>query len=472
MRSIAVILPYAVSIRDFVHTGVFSGLLRIPDVRMDLYTQNPDLPEFGSLRSERVALREIGPYAERPLERLLRKYYPILFHDIFVYIQQNVDRSPARKLMAKAVALGRRMLGTRLALRLYGWLLLGLSSRPSQPIFAGSPDLVIGTRSLVNSLDFPFMVEAARRRLPLLTIASSWDNFTTKGFFPFAVAKTVVWNRKMAEELVEIFEVPRERIVVAGYPRAALIGDAGGVEDARAYLERLGLGQYRRFVLHTASYAELTRLRPGQPPQEYRLVREVAEALLPTLPEDTCIIVRLHPFSEAEDEALFEGLPRLHVFVPGRKDRYVERVMSKDDEIHLACQLKFSECIVSMASTITIDALAVGRPVINLCFDPSGPVDPAGSIPRFYRYNHFRDLLACVRPPLATSVDDVVEFVAQCMAGEQTPQADLAAFERYYVPRDSLDYARVVRETVEELLAAGTAALEAARTDPDRVARR
>jgi hypothetical protein len=161
MRSIAVILPYAVSIRDFVHTGVFSGLLRIPDVRMDLYTQNPDLPEFGSLRSERVALREIGPYAERPLERLLRKYYPILFHDIFVYIQQNVDRSPARKLMAKAVALGRRMLGTRLALRLYGWLLLGLSSRPSQPIFAGSPNLVIGTRSLVNSLDFPFMVEAA-----------------------------------------------------------------------------------------------------------------------------------------------------------------------------------------------------------------------------------------------------------------------------------------------------------------------
>jgi hypothetical protein len=458
MRLVAVILPYAVSIRDLVHTGVLSELLRVPGLHIHIYTQNAALPEFDAIRSKRVTLMEILPHAEGRLERLLKKLYPILFYDVFVYIQQNVDQSWRRRLVARLLVLWRRLLGTRRALRFYGWLLRRVSTRRDEHLIAGTPDLVISTRSLVNSLDYPLILEAAERGLPQLALASSWDNFTTKGFFPFPVERTVVWNRQMARELAEIFEVDPERIVRAGYPRLKLLRDTGAFDNAGAYLLSLGLGQYRRFVLHTASYAELTRTRPGMAPEEYRMIRDVAVALVDTLPADTCILVRLHPYSQAEDEGIFSGLERVHVFVPGRQDCYVERVMSEADEVHLAAQLSFSECIVSMASTITIDALALGRPIINVRFDPAGPEGSTGIIRRFYGYNHFRDLVAQVQPPIANDVRDVIAFVRRCMAGDREPGADLAAFERFYVPHDSDAYPEVVRRTVQGLLDASVGA--------------
>lgn len=453
MRLIAVILPYAVSIRDFVHTGVLSELLAIPDVAIHIYTQNVALPEFDAIRSERVTLMEILPHRERRFETILKKLYPILFYDTFVHVQHSIDRNWRRRLMVKMLVLGRRLLGTSRFLNFYAWLLKRLSTRSDEHLIAGRPDLVISTRSLVNSLDYALILEAAERGLPQLTAASSWDNFTTKGFFPFPVARTIVWNRQMAKELVEIFEVDPEKIVLAGYPRVKLLRDSGAIDGAESYLRTIGLGQYRRFILHTASYAELTRRHPGEAPDEYRMIRDVAEALLPTLPYDTCILVRLHPFSQSDDEAVFAGLERVHVFVPGRQDRYVERVMSVADEHHLSAQLKFSECIVSMASTITIDALTLGRPIINVRFGPRGADNgTSGLIPRFYEFNHFRDLLAQVKPPVATEISEVVDFVRRCMAGDQATGAELAAFEHHYVPRDSIAYPQIVRRTVEELL--------------------
>ena len=452
-RNLAVILPYAVSIRDFVHTGTLEQLLAIPGLRMQIYTQNPDLPEFDSIRSDRVTIIEMmEPDASR-FEQILKTIYPLLFHDTFYYIQHVLSGSLPKRLLARSLVGLRRLIGTRRCLRLYARLLLSAARRHGPDQIVGTPDLVLATRSTINSLDYGLLVEAARRGLPQLTAASSWDNFTTKGFFPFPVLRTIVWNRKMHDELVEIFDVPPDEITIAGYPRLRLLQrGAAAFDNAAAYLAEIGLPQYRRFVLYSASYAELTRVPGVAAPREYQLIREVAQRLSAELPEDTGILVRLHPFSQAQDEAYFAAVPRLHVFVPGRGDRYVERVMSVADEAHLSAQLRLSECIVSMASTMTIDALAMGRPILNVAFEPEGA--PPATICNFYNFNHFRDLVAAVGAPLARNVDDVLAFVARCMAVDRDARIDGGAFERLYVPVESTAYPHVVRRAVEDALAA------------------
>lgn len=450
MSNIAVILPYAVSIRDFVHTGTLEQLLAIPGVRMQIYTQNPDLPEFDAIRSDKVSILQMSEPGVSRIERLLKTLYPLLFYDTFYNVHQSLAASPAKRIIAQAMVGLRQLIGTRRTLRLYARLLLAVARKDSTNRIVGEPDLVIATRSTINSLDYGLLLEAARRGLRQLTAASSWDNFTTKGFFPFPVMRTVVWNRKMADELEQIFHVPADTITIAGYPRLSLIEDSGTVRDAPDYLSRIGLSNYRRFVLYSASYAELTRIPGEGVPREYQLIHAVAERLAATLPDDTCILVRLHPFSEAADEVYFADIANLRVFVPGRGDRYVERVMSIADEVHLAAQLRFAVAIVSMASTMTIDALALDRPIINVAFEPDGASE--GMICNFYRRNHFRDLIAAVRPPLARSVDDVVTFVNLCLSGDQPMTIDYDAFERLYVPRASRAYPAVVRRAVEELL--------------------
>jgi hypothetical protein len=453
VSQIAVALPYAVSIRDFVHSGALRALVTDKCLQLTIYTLNPELPELDAARSLGVQIKGMQPYDDTRIENLIKRIYPFFFADCFAYIAQSIERSTLRRLFAATCVSFRRLVGARTLLRIAGGLLTKLNRRRKLPRqLDPETELLIGTRSLINSLDYGLMAEAARVGIPIVTLAGSWDNFTTKGYFPFPVVKTVVWNQKMCEELIEFFAVPPQLIDIAGYPRAALLGNHACSVDAQAYLNELNIEGCSRFVLYSASYSELTRV-PNQPmPLEYMAIREVCETLSQQLPNDTCILIRLHPFSRHEDEACFEGLKRCFVFAPGRQDRYVERVMNEADERHLALQINQSVCIVSMASTMSIDAMCLKKPIINVAFDPLPMLLREHSIKRFYEYNHFRDLVRIVRLPLAEQVSDVIAFVHDCLAGLHRSNVDYGAFEKMYVDKTSNLYPQRVCASVKEAL--------------------
>lgn len=453
VKKIAVALPYAVSIRDFVHSGTLNQLISDPGNRLTLFTINPNLPEFDSIRSAGVMVRTLVVKEDSVFEKIAKSVYPLFFSDQFVYVSQSLQSYTARRYFSRLLVGVRCILGTERTLSLWSRLLLFLFKiKSGQNQLTESFDLLIGTRSLINSLDYGVIAEATLKGMPVLMIAGSWDNFTTKGYFPFPAIKTIVWNEKMKDELVNHFAIPPNKIDIAGYPRAALLQKHAYSLDAKTYLRGLNISGYNRFVLYSASYSELTRV-PSQPiPLEYMAIRKVCEELTKELPKDTCVLIRLHPFSRHEDESCFEGLERCYVFVPGRQDHYVERVMNEDDERHLALQINQSVCVVSMASTISIDALSLCKPIINVAFDPVPGLLYQQSIVRFYEYNHFRDLVQIAQLPLAKQVADVIEFVVDCLSRKSQSCVDYLAFKKKYVASDSNKYPERVCATVKEAL--------------------
>ncbi len=452
MKNIAVALPYAVSIRDFVNGGTFEALSAGEDFRLTIYTLNPDLPELEAVRAKGVRILPFTSYENTRLEALCKRIYPQFFSDQMAYLGLTNADSFARRAFGDALSRMRRIIGPKLTLKLVGSVLAALNARRRLPNQLTEPaDLFIGTRSLVNSVDYGLVAEANRRGIPMLTLASSWDNFTTKGYFPFPTKGTVVWNEQMRQELLTLFDVDPDRIVVAGYPRARLLQERVRDTDSDTYLQSIGIDGYKRFVLYSASYGELTRA-PGHPnPLEYQGILSICKALEPSLPPDVCVLIRLHPFSNEKDRALFAKLPRCHVFVPGRADKYVERVMGIADEEHLATQLARAEAIISLASTVSIDALCLRKAIINVDFDVVSGVPLKWSSRRFYQFNHFRDLLRTARLPLARSIEEVVQFVHDCLAGKHIGSVDIAAFERMYVPPTSAEYPQRVRQAVESM---------------------
>jgi hypothetical protein len=456
---VAVVLPYAVSIRDFVGSGLMQELADDPAIRLTIYTLNPDLPELESARAAGVDLKVLVPYADTRAERLLKSLYLYLFSDQFVYVEQGLAGRPGRKMLASALVTLRKLIGTGRFLCLYERLMLRLfRQRKLSEQIEGAPDLLIGTRSLLNSIDYGIIAEARVRRIPILTIAGSWDNFTTKGFFPFKAEKIVVWNAKMKCELEEIFAVPADHVVIAGYPRKAALARLASGSDAQTYLRSIGIEGYRRFVLYAASYSELTRVPGRTDPLEYAVMAEVSRRLEENLPPDVCLILRLHPFSDPDGASAFNNLKRSFVFVPGRKDMYVERVMGPDDETHLARQIALSECVVSLASTMTIDSLSLGKPVMNTRFDPEPGLPYLHSNVRFFAYNHFHDIARIVDLPMAEDAEAVLTFVRQVLDQTLPRFADMAAFERWYVPKESARYPQQVAALVKEILTRRSAA--------------
>ena len=452
-REIAVILPYAVSIRDFVTTGGLGLLADDPDLSITVYTLNPNLPELRDLQARGVKVLELTPYKDSRIEAALKGLYLYGFLDKFAYIEQLLTHRTLRRFVAKLIGNTRRAIGTGRFLRVFESLMLALYKRRGQTQkLHGNPTLVIGTRSLMNSIDYGLIAEARTRDIPILTLAGSWDNFTTKGFFPFKAEKIVVWNEKMASELEEIFAVARTQISIVGYPRQSVLRSFAKGSDAETYLRELGHGEFRRFVLYSASYSELTRFPGDSYPLEYQVMAQVSEYLEQILPEDVCILIRLHPFSDQDGMAAFNGLSRSFVFIPGRKDKYVERVMGQEDEVHLARQIALSECVISLASTITIDSLSLQKPVINTRFDPRPGIPFIYSNCRIFEYNHFKDLAEITRIPMAESPQGVVDFVKRAATTHLSEQVDMQAFERWYVPTHSQDYPRNVYDTVHDVL--------------------
>lgn len=453
---IAIALPYAVSIRDFLHSGSLKELAQSGQYQLTIYTLNPDLPEFDQVRQLGVAVKLFEGYQDSRTEHLVKSVYPLFFSDKFEYVRQMLTERPWRRRASAALVALRRLLGTRRCLRAWAGALLWLHRRRHLPRQLDERfGLLIGTRSLINSLDYGLIAEATERGIPVLTVAGSWDNFTTKGFFPFPTRKTVVWNRKMHAELADLFHAEPDRIAIAGYPRAEILRRHTSPTPAGDYLASIGISGYRRFVLYSASYGELTRTSRFPVPLEYVAIRTVCQELVPTLPQDTCVLIRLHPFSKEQDQACFDGLDRCHIFVPGRQDKFVERVMNESDERHLAQQIGLSAGVVSMASTVSIDTLCLERPILNIAFDPVADLSPNDSIVRFYAFNHFADLVRIARLPLARNVGEVVRFVQQCLDGTYQSPIDMRAFRDWYLTPTGSRYAVALRQIIETVVDPG-----------------
>lgn len=452
-KNIGLILPYAVSIRDFVTSGAMTLLVNSPGISITIYTLNPNLPEFEDLHELNVNFAEFQPYENSWVETALKGFYLYAFSDKLTYLQQLVKKKPLRRAVSNIAVLLKRTLGVRLFLRLFERLMLVIFCfRSTNRQLNDDFDLVIGTRSLINSIDYGLMAEARRRGIPLLTLAGSWDNFTTKGFFPFRSEQVVVWNRKMVEELKEIYSIDVSNVAVVGYPRKAALESVPKNLTVEEYLKTIGYRGYKRFILYSASYSELTLTPESKFPLEYEVINRVCKKLEAVLADDVCIIVRLHPFSDLEGAAIFDHLDRSFVFIPGRRDQYTERVMGGDDEMHLACQLKLSDCVISMASTISIDALSVGKHVVNTNFDPWPDISPEYSNTRFFEYNHFANLVDIARLPIASSVEEVIDFVFNKVPIPLDKQVDMSSFNQWYVPPNSNQYPENVNSVIRNTL--------------------
>lgn len=435
MYKLGIILPYAVSIRDLVSTGTLKLLCANRNIKIVIYTLNPAIPEFDSLREQGAIIRGFSSSSNSKIENIFKGLYRLFFINDLYIVRSEVSHPLLLKIISRLIYLVKNVIGTLQVINLTFFLLQRLYKiRSPKKQLDSDLDLLIGTRSLLYSIDYDLMMEASIRKIPMVLIASSWDNFTTKGFFPFNVSKIMVWNQKMKDELTSIFAIDSNQIEIVGYPRLEILKKVDNNDlSPEQYLMQIGLSTFKNFILFSASYSVLTKVPEYEVPLEYMNIISISKKLSSILPDNVAIIIRLHPFSSESDKDFFKNLKNSFVFVPGRQDDYVERVMDFNDESHLTNQISKSLCVISMASTISIDALCLSKPIINICFDPIDDISESYSIKRFYQFDHFSSLVELVKLPLARNESEILEYVSSIMKDNHI-SVDYNIFRSMYVP--------------------------------------
>ena len=87
----------------------------------------------------------------------------------------------------------------------------------------------------------PFLLAARRLGLPQVGYVASWDHTVGKGVISPHVDRYVVQNDVMRDDLVRYHGIPRERVVVTGWPQTDVYHRRRPREDYDALVRGYGL---------------------------------------------------------------------------------------------------------------------------------------------------------------------------------------------------------------------------------------
>lgn len=371
MKTLFLFLRQGISNRNLLRTDFFKTLTAQPEVRVVILSPVGDDSEFHrefeapNVFVEKWPRTKVG-FWERRLKNLKD----------YVWVSRGLTQAIRVKRLAqlgRAGLLWRDFVG-RLAWQIgvteqqiNEWELLMYRSKAEVARLYDRyrPDLVIFTRPFGTNMHA--MKEAKRRGVPVLCLVESWDNFISKGPLSVVPDRMAVWNEGMRREAEELHGFPSGRVDVVGVPQFDLYADTTKLMGRREFFEAHGLDPARKLLIYGAS-------TEGFIPDEPRVVerlREIIEAGHLGVPAQ--LLIRIHPISSPglreEYFRRFSGRPNVVVQKPGRPSQLHDGWdPTWSDMLMMASTIYWSDLVVNVASTLTIDAVALDRPVVCIAF--------------------------------------------------------------------------------------------------------
>lgn len=419
MPTILLAIPFGQTVRDVLYSDTWRTLRRTPDLRLVIATQAANDPRFiKTFAAPNVHIEPLHPYTPSRFERTLRSFHLATLRKksstIAMYSQDTSYDGGLRRLTPLADA-AQSVLGDAKLNSLLSWASLNLTpTRQYADLFDKyQPDLVVVTRVLGSSPDFPILKQAAQRQIPVLALVSSWDNFTSKGFFPFGVNWLVVWNEVMRDEAIEMFGFPADRIFLSGIPRFDPYFRGQGFRSRETFFAELGLDPHKPLITFATATRHLLVSPHDATSPEPEIVAYLAEAIAANaFGREAQLLVRLHPLADLAAYAPLAAYPCVTLQVPGQQQgAFVDRTFSRADDRELAETMCYSDVVVNIASTTTIDAAVFDTPVVGIGFDMRGERPFLHSPRRFYAYEHYRKLAETGGFRVAWAKEDLISHI-------------------------------------------------------------
>lgn len=219
----------------------------------------------------------------------------------------------------------------------------------------------------------------------------SWDNLSSKGRLPVPASHYVVWSQSMKDELLEIYpDISSEQISITGTPQFDFYFDESFFETRDRFCRRFSFQPDRPVLV----YAGVT---PTLMPEEPRIVRRLAEMVfngqISGYPQ---LLLRLHPKDSGERWMdLVKDFPQMAFVCPGQRNQgQLQKWIPKQEDMSLLVNtIRHGDVHLNVASTMTLDAAILNRPIVNIGFD----LGPSRSKPwglSIYECTHFRPVIA------------------------------------------------------------------------------
>jgi hypothetical protein len=297
------------------------------------------------------------------------------------------------------------------------------------------PDVVV-VPSLGYFLADAYLIREARRRaVRTVGVMTNWDHTTSKGTSAATPDVGIVWGERSAEEARVHHDMAAEPVEIVGpahydhYYRPETFLDRG------EFLRSLKLDPGRKTVLLAAMSP---RPYPWNAPVLEILAKAAAEG---TLGAPAQILFRLHPNHlalrnenaerwRAEMGAIDDIVAHYGTVVvqsPLWSDASDSFALEKDDAVNLANSILHSDVVVTVFSTLNLEAAILDRPLVNCAIyghdRELGPEDRS-----ILTITHLRSIFDCRNSRIAVTSQELVESVAAYIADPSKDRAERQHF--------------------------------------------
>lgn len=294
------------------------------------------------------------------------------------------------------------------------------------------PEAVVLGSAGIKPQEAPAARAAWRRRLPLYGVVPSWDNLSAKGPLPVPCDRLAVWCESMQLEAAELFGYRPDQVDVTGPPNFDPHFRRLTVDDRRRFFESLGFDPAKRLITYTGVPHENCPFGADLVALLARMVRERSFA------QPAQLLVRLHPQDRFENYAALDALPDVKIERPGRywgqasgQSALLRYYPTAEEVRRLTETLAFSDCLVNVASTITLEACALDRPTVNIAFN-LGSQGQFLKLSRYFETTHFRPLVTSGATRVAHSPGELREAIDASFAQpHERSHARRALYRRY-----------------------------------------
>lgn len=436
---------------NFLRGAFLPLLMRSPEVRLVLVVppekEEAYQKEFGN---ERIKVRPFNPLPLRGLEKIIAYFARNSVRTGMVHFNQVrqylADRNWFAFLLKRLIwfLFGRS--------RMFQWVIREIDRRIfPHPATAAlfdeeKPDVVFAAIAPRPDIDIPILREGLRRIIPTISMTRGWDNFTAHGVFRVIPDLFLFQNNYLVETGRRLQFLDPQKLKVVGFPLYDWFSRRDLIEPRDVFLKKVGIDPNARVILFGAM-EHFWFPRDNEIAEIFgRLVDEGK------IPADCVMLFRPYPGGEGPFERAKKARHTVVDEIAFTKFQADSLEVKQAQMAHLMNSMYHSEMVVSVASTILLDAIAMGKPAISVAVEHGSP-DYWSSVYRFRDHcTHFEDLVATGGVWHADTPDEFARAVNTYLQNsEHNPEGRKRIKDLFLTPSDGKVGDRIAEILTERL---------------------
>ena len=257
----------------------------------------------------------------------------------------------------------------------------------------------------------PLVYQAKKMKIKTVSFIFSWDNLASKGRMAADFDCYLVWSDLMKQELLHFYNLVKpQNVAIVGTPQFEPYVLERYASSKADFFKRFDINPALKTICFSCGDISTSK-------NDELYITTIAEALRHKRIQDVNLIVRTSP---AEDPVRFEGFVARYPFIKwnypkwtlasqGHQEAWTQRIPAPMDVSDLRSLLEYSDLNINMLSTMSLDFMQFGKPVINPVFGNSenGLYDDQ----RFLNYPHIRNVVESKATKIAKNEKELIDAI-------------------------------------------------------------